>query len=98
MLQRTYKIGEVAGLTGLKPFVLRYWETEFPQLTPVRTKKGQRLYTDEHLDLIVRIKSLLYEEKLTIDGARRRLAGTTPDAAVLRQVYDELTAIRRLLD
>jgi len=98
MLQRTYKIGEVASLTGLKPFVLRYWETEFPQLAPVRTKKGQRLYTDAHLDLIVRIKSLLYEEKLTIDGARRRLAGDEHETTVLRQVYAELTAIRRLLD
>jgi len=98
MLQRTYKIGEVASLTGLKAFVLRYWESEFPQLAPVRTQKGQRLYTDAHLDLILRIKSLLYEEKLTIDGARRRLAGTDHDTAVLRQVYDELTAIRHLLD
>ena len=98
MLQRTYKIGEVASLTGLKPFVLRFWETEFPQLSPVRTKKGQRLYTDEHLALIARIKSLLYEEKLTIDGARRRLAGPSREDSVLRQVYDELRDIRRLLD
>lgn len=98
MLQRTYKIGEVAGLTGIKPFVLRFWETEFPQLSPVRTKKGQRVYTDEHLELIARIKALLYEEKLTIDGARRRLSASGQDATVLRRVYDELTAIRRLLD
>jgi len=98
MPQRTYKIGEVAGLTGLKPFVLRFWETEFPQLSPVRTQKGQRLYTDEHLELIHRIKTLLYEEKLTIDGARRRLADDGRDGPILRQIYDELTAIRRLLD
>lgn len=97
MLERTYKIGEVANLTGLKPFVLRYWETEFPQLTPVRTKKGQRLYTDSHLELIGRIKSLLYEEKLTIDGARRRLDASGRDTSLLRHVYDELLAIRRLL-
>ncbi len=98
MLQRTYKIGEVASLTGLKPFVLRFWETEFPQLRPVRTKKGQRLYADEHVALICRIKSLLYDEKLTIDGARRRLAEPEREAPVLRRVYDELLAIRRLLD
>jgi DNA-binding transcriptional MerR regulator len=97
MLERTYKIGEVANLTGLKPFVLRYWETEFPQLVPVRTKKGQRLYTDTHLQLLGRIKTLLYEEKLTIDGARRRLEETGRDIPVLRQVYDELLAIRRML-
>ncbi|MHC1790273.1 MerR family transcriptional regulator [Solidesulfovibrio sp.] len=98
MLPKTYKIGEVAGLTELKPFVLRFWETEFPQLAPVRTPKGQRLYTEAHLALIERIKTLLYEEKLTIDGARRRLAETGRDAAVLRRVYDELASIRRLLD
>lgn len=108
MRQGTYKIGEVASLTGLKPFVLRFWETEFPQLTPVRTQKGQRLYTDAHLELIGRIKTLLYEERLTIDGARRRLAETggavcvldegRRDGPLLRQVYDELRAIRRLLD
>lgn len=98
MLQRTYKIGEVASLTGLKPFVLRFWETEFPQLRPVRTKKGQRLYADEHVALILRIKSLLYDEKLTIDGARRRLAEPEREAPALRRVYDELLAIRRLLD
>lgn len=98
MLERTYKIGEVANLTGLKPFVLRYWETEFPQLAPIRTQKGQRLYNDTHLDLIARIKSLLYEEKLTIDGARRRLDESGKDTSLLRQVYDELLTIRRMLD
>lgn len=98
MPQRTYKIGEVASQTGLKPFVLRYWETEFPQLVPIRTPKGQRLYTDAHIALLTRIKTLLYEEKLTIDGARRRLADTGRAPSILRQVYDELTAIRRLLD
>lgn len=98
MLQRTYKIGEVASLTGIKPFVLRYWETEFPQLVPVRTPKGQRLYNDAHLELVIRIKTLLYEEKLTIDGARRRLAAGDQDVPILRQVYEELVTIRRLLD
>ncbi|MHC1713710.1 MAG: MerR family transcriptional regulator [Solidesulfovibrio sp.] len=97
MLQRTYKIGEVASLTGLKPFVLRFWETEFPQLEPVRTKKGQRLYTDEHLELIGRIKILLYQEKLTIDGARLRLSESGRHVSPLRVVYEELLAIRRML-
>jgi DNA-binding transcriptional MerR regulator len=97
MSQKTYKIGEIAALTGLKPFVLRFWETEFPMLVPVRSLKGQRLYTEEHLALIRAIKTLLYEEKLTIDGARRRLAETGRDVPVLRRVHDELVAIRRLL-
>jgi DNA-binding transcriptional MerR regulator len=107
MALRTYKIGEIAGLTDLKPFVLRFWESEFPQLVPVRTPKGQRLYTEEHLALVRRIKTLLYDEKLTIDGARRRLAadaasgpgqGPGPGRDVLREVYDELLSIRKLLD
>ena len=97
MPERTYKIGEVAKKTGLKTFVLRYWETEFPQLAPIRTKKGQRIYNDSHLILISRIKALLYEEKLTIDGARRRLDESGRDTSLLRQVYDELLSIRRLL-
>lgn len=97
MPERTFKIGEVANLTGLKPFVLRYWETEFPQLTPIRTDKGQRLYTTDHLALIERIKALLYQEKLTIDGARRRLAETAGETSLLRQVYEELLAIRHML-
>ena len=97
MSQKTYKIGEIAEITGLKPFVLRFWETEFTQLVPVRTPTGQRLYTDEHLALLTTIKTLLYDEKLPSDGARRRLAGPDREAAVLRQVYDELQDIRRLL-
>ncbi len=97
MMQRTYKIGEVARLTDLKPFVLRYWESEFPQLAPIRTGKGQRAYTDEHLRLIGKIKALLYGEGLTIDGARKRLADAGRDQSVIKDVYDELVAIRRLL-
>ncbi len=96
-----YKIGQVAGRTDLKPFVLRFWETEFPQLTPIRTKKGQRLYTEEHLRLIMRIKTLLYDEGLTIEGARKRLEegdGGGECASVLRDVYVELVEIRKLLD
>jgi len=79
---KTYKIGQVAEMTGLKAFVLRFWETEFPQLTPIRTPKGQRAYTDEHLALIERIRGLLYAEGLTIEGARRKLS----DAARTAQV------------
>lgn len=94
---RTYKIGEAAALLGVKPFVLRYWETEFPGLAPIRTGKGQRLYSEAHLRLLEKIKTLLYEEKLTIDGARRRLTETDRSADALRRVHDELLAIRGLL-
>ncbi|MDI6802092.1 MAG: MerR family transcriptional regulator [Thermodesulfovibrionales bacterium] len=68
-----YKIGEVSKLIGVESYVLRYWETEFPFLVPRKSKSGQRVYTKKDIDLILQIKRLLYEEKYTIDGVRRRL-------------------------
>jgi DNA-binding transcriptional MerR regulator len=68
-----YRIGEVSRLTALKPFVLRYWETEFPMLQPVKSSSGHRLYRQEDVDLVFRIKRLLYDEGFTIAGARRHL-------------------------
>ena len=68
---KTYRIGEVAALLNLKTYVLRFWETEFPQLAPLRTGKGQRLYTEGHVRR--RIQELVHEQGLTLDGARRVL-------------------------
>jgi DNA-binding transcriptional MerR regulator len=68
-----YSIGEVSRLTALKPFVLRYWETEFPTLQPQKSSGGRRLYCQEDVDMILRIKRLLYDEGFTIAGARRHL-------------------------
>jgi DNA-binding transcriptional MerR regulator len=68
-----YRIGEVSRLTALKPFVLRYWETEFPMLEPVKSANGHRLYRQEDVDLVLKIKRLLYDEGFTIAGARRHL-------------------------
>lgn len=73
MAGKTYRIGEAADLLQLKSYVLRFWETEFTQLAPLRTDKGQRLYTEEHLELLRRIRHLLHEQGMTIDGARRVL-------------------------
>jgi len=70
---RYYRIGEVSRLTELKPFVLRYWETEFPMLEPVKSPSGHRLYRQEDVDLVLKIKRLLYDEGFTIAGARRHL-------------------------
>jgi len=72
--ERLYRIGDVSRLTDTKPFVLRFWETEFPMLQPVKAPKGHRLYRREDIDLIRAIKRLLYEEGFTIAGARRHLA------------------------
>ena len=68
-----YRIGEVSRITDLKPFVLRYWETEFPMLEPVKSSSGHRLYRQEDVDLVLKIKRLLYDEGFTIAGARRHL-------------------------
>ena len=71
--EKIYKIGQAAKLVGLKSYVLRFWEGEFEQLEPIRTPSGQRLYNDSHIELISRIKTLLHDEGLTIEGARKRL-------------------------
>jgi DNA-binding transcriptional MerR regulator len=70
---RHYRIGEVSRITELKPFVLRYWESEFPMLEPVKSSSGHRLYRQEDVDLVLKIKRLLYDEGFTIAGARRHL-------------------------
>ena len=70
-----YKIGEVSRIVGAESYVLRYWETEFPFLSPRKSKSGQRIYTKKDVDLILQIKKLLYEEKYTIDGVRKKLGG-----------------------
>jgi DNA-binding transcriptional MerR regulator len=68
-----YRIQEVAQITGVKPHVLRYWETEFRQLSPRKDMNDQRRYTRADIDLVLRIKKLLYEERFTIAGAKRQL-------------------------
>jgi len=68
-----FRIGEVSRLTSTKQFVLRYWETEFPMLQPVKSPKGHRLYRREDIETVFTIKRLLYDEGFTIAGARRHL-------------------------
>jgi DNA-binding transcriptional MerR regulator len=68
-----FKIGEVAEIVGVKPYVLRYWETEFPDIAPAKSKSKQRLYKRKEVEMILRIRDLLYKEKFTIEGARKRL-------------------------
>ena len=68
-----YSIGEVADLTALKPYVLRYWETEFSVLKPTKNRAGNRIYKDKDIKIIFHIKYLLYDQKYTIEGARNQL-------------------------
>lgn len=68
-----YKIRDVAKIAGVKPHVLRYWESEFPTLSPHKNKNGQRVYTRKDIDIVLEIKNLLHAEKYSIAGARQRL-------------------------
>jgi DNA-binding transcriptional MerR regulator len=77
-----FKIGEVCEITDTQPYVLRYWESEFPALAPAKNTSGQRIYRRRDIETVLRIKQLLYEEGFTIAGAKKRLememAGRTP--------------------
>ena len=106
---KLYKIGEVCKLADVQPYVLRYWETEFPQLAPNKSGGGQRLYTRHEIDTILRIKELLYREGFTIAGAKKKLeielaepvAATPPTPkpdGQLAKVKQELREILRLLE
>src|ERR1700730_4700443 len=68
-----FKIGEVSELLGVEPYVLRYWETEFPVLSPKKSGSGHRLFRRKDVELLLRIKHLLYEKRYTIEGARQTL-------------------------
>ena len=95
--EKRFRIGQVARQLGVEPYVLRFWEEEFPQLTAARTAKGQRYYTDEHVRVLERIKHLLYVEKLIIKGARRKLEDAEPVCAPLDAIRRDLEEIRRML-
>ncbi len=89
-----YRIREVCTITGLKPHVLRYWEQEFKDIKPVKSSKGQRLYKRKDLDAILTIKKLLYEERYTIDGAKKYLSS---HKHLLDQIREDLKELRKLL-
>lgn len=76
-----FRIGEVSRLAGIKPYVLRFWETEFSNLGPKKSGKGHRLYRRKDVELVLEIKRLLYEKRYTIEGARKFLDSRTRDAA-----------------
>src|SRR5881227_3118342 len=75
-----FRIGEVSKLCRLPAYVLRFWETEFPQLKPVKSSTGQRMYRRKDVETLIRIKTLLYEEGFTIAGARQQLRAESLNA------------------
>lgn len=104
-----FRIGEVAQLAGIKPYVLRFWETEFPALGPKKSGTGHRLYRRKDVELVLEIKRLLYEKRFTIEGARKFLgsrsksseAKTSATPRKQRELFDnasqQLAEIRKEL-
>ncbi|HKQ87031.1 MAG TPA: MerR family transcriptional regulator [Candidatus Acidoferrales bacterium] len=88
--ERLFRIGEVSRLTGVKAFVLRYWEQEIPTLQPVKTPTGHRLYRREDIDTVFEIKRLLYEDGFTLAGARKHLAEVEAEPAASGKQNGEL--------
>ena len=76
-----FRIGEVARLAGIKPYVLRFWETEFPALDPKKSGTGHRLYRRKNVQMVLEIKRLLYEKRYTIEGARKFLEARPKEGA-----------------
>lgn len=108
-----YKIGEVADVAGVRTSVLRFWESEFSFLKPVKSSSGQRLYSKSEVELVLQVKHLLYDEKFTIEGVKKRISskgkllnsGDVVDHAdpadykeVLRGVRNELIILRNILN
>ena len=104
--KRYFRIGEVSAITGIEPYVLRYWQTEFAKIKPARSRSGQRLYKRRDIEIILQIKDLLYQKRFTIAGAKRylqqhhkesKLAAADSEPLTLEQLRAELLAIRNLL-
>jgi|SRR5579871_1910230 len=89
-----FKIGEVSEIVGVEPYVLRYWETEFARLAPKKSGTGHRLYRRKDVELLIRIKHLLYEKRFTIEGARQtlQLEARVPKVRNTKQAQRELFA------
>ena len=87
-----FKIGEVCDITGVQAHVLRYWESEFPMLAPQKNRAGQRTYRKRDVEMVLRIKELLYEDQYTIAGAKKRLTNELRGASKLKVVTPEMSA------
>ena len=91
-----FKIGEVCDITGIQAHVLRYWESEFPMLAPQKNRAGQRTYRKRDVEMVLRIKELLYEDQYTIAGAKKRLTNEIRGASKLKVVTPEMGGAQSL--
>ncbi len=108
--KRYFTIGEVSELCGVKPHVLRYWESQFRFLNPAKNRSGNRVYARREVELVLLVKHLLYTEKYTIDGARQKIeeqrksgalraeARAALDTQMIRDLEGQLQGILRILD
>jgi DNA-binding transcriptional MerR regulator len=87
-----FRIGEVSQLVGVEPYVLRYWESEFPGLSPKKSNTGQRMFRRKDVELLLNIKQLLYDKKFTIEGARKALKTEKMDIAAAAPKRREVSA------
>ena len=96
-----FKISEVCEIVGVEPYVLRFWETEFPNLAPEKSKSGHRVYKRKDIEKVLRIKELLYERGYTIAGARKQLSRSRATKEerqkILLRIREELQDILTLL-
>lgn len=106
-IQEYFSIGEVCSMTSLKPHVLRYWESQFRFLNPAKNRSGNRVYQRKEIELIVLVKHLLYTEKYTIEGARRKvdehrrggsLKGTARQALAVETIGELERELRGIVD
>jgi DNA-binding transcriptional MerR regulator len=100
--RRYFRIGDASRILGVEPYVLRYWENEFPQLRPGRASSRHRTYQKKDLELVLEIKKLLYEQKMTIEGAKRCLrnketAARASQTGLLEEIKSELDQVVQLL-
>jgi DNA-binding transcriptional MerR regulator len=100
--RRFFRIGEASRIVGVAPYVLRYWESEFPQIRPKRADSNQRTYQRKDLDILLEIKRLLYDEKMTIEGAKKCLSQdssgkVTVKRSFLEEIRSELKEILEIL-
>ena len=100
--RKYFRIGEASRIVGVEPYVLRYWESEFSQIRPQRADSNQRTYQKQDLETLLEIKRLLYEEKMTIEGARLRFKGEKSEKPafsepILEEAKRELRQILKIL-
>lgn len=83
-----FKFQELTPITGVKPYVIRYWETEFPEIAPISSEKGEKIYARKDVEAILRVKKLLFEDKMTIPEAKMKMAAADTEVEEAPQIFE----------